>query len=160
MWRMCVVWDRTRTICAFATVLLLTNLGLNIANFVVIPQYGRNFEEPSNLLPSENLKDSEVIDTYGGSYVGLASAFVSLASNLCATMLVGTKFWYVIHAFSSLLSGPLTWQQVAQEASHEISPPQHTSHIGRACHGTSRGFWSHIYLHMGNQPSVHVVAQC
>ncbi|KZV67780.1 hypothetical protein PENSPDRAFT_41969 [Peniophora sp. CONT] len=74
LWRMCVVWDRT-------------------LNFLVIPQYSRNFEEPSHLLPTENLKDSEIIDTFGGTYVGLASAFVSLASNLCATILVGTKFW-------------------------------------------------------------------
>ena len=82
---------------AFCVALLVVTLGLNIANVGInardwLVQVHESYA--SSIVPS-NGKDSEFILTYGGTPIGLAAAFISLASNLCATMLVGVKAWYV-----------------------------------------------------------------
>ncbi|KZV60525.1 hypothetical protein PENSPDRAFT_593945 [Peniophora sp. CONT] len=86
LWRMCAVWENARPVIAFGAALLITTLVLNINNI--------------------NANDSEIIPTYGAQYVGLAAAFVSLASNLCATILVGIKAWY---AMTTLISKHLRY---------------------------------------------------
>lgn len=92
LWRMCIVWERARFVYAFGGVFLVAILGLNIANIVgnacgIFGDYGGS---------GYNYQDSEVVSTYGTNAVGLAAAFISLASNFCATMLVAIKAWYVI----------------------------------------------------------------
>ena len=88
LWRMCVVWERAWPVLAFAAALLITTLGLNIANIVS----QADFE--ATLKVTYNEQDSETLPTYGQTSIGLAAAFVSLTSNLCATALVGLKAWY------------------------------------------------------------------
>ncbi|KZV66946.1 hypothetical protein PENSPDRAFT_654467 [Peniophora sp. CONT] len=90
IWRMCVVWDRARPVLAFGSALLVTTLGLNIANIVVNARVRLDISASQI---HENDHDTEIISTYGGNYLGLAAAFISLGSNLCATMLVGIKAW-------------------------------------------------------------------
>ncbi|KZV59879.1 hypothetical protein PENSPDRAFT_376882 [Peniophora sp. CONT] len=86
LWRMYVVWNRARPILAFGIAAFVTVLGLNIANIVGVAD-SRVFRGVVNL------KDSEFFVIYGITSIGLAAAFVSLASNLCATALVGLKIW-------------------------------------------------------------------
>ena len=88
LWRMCVIWEYKRWTIAFATLLVITTLALNIANISFI---GRAlFQEGSENIFT-NTRDSEILITYGLSDIGLAAAFVSLASNFSATVLVGLK---------------------------------------------------------------------
>ncbi|KZV60077.1 hypothetical protein PENSPDRAFT_694595 [Peniophora sp. CONT] len=89
LWRMCVVWDRARPAVIFAATVLVTTLALNIANIVVIAAGLRagKFDDAT-----VNSKDTEFITTYGGTTIGLAAAFISLASNLCATILGSVKY--------------------------------------------------------------------
>ncbi|KZV59878.1 hypothetical protein PENSPDRAFT_760281 [Peniophora sp. CONT] len=92
LWRMCAVWERARTIFAFGAAMLVTTLGLNIAN--IVEQASLRLRHGQTLSGvTYNTKDFEVIVTYGSTSIGLAAAFVSLASNLCATALVGLKIW-------------------------------------------------------------------
>ena len=91
LWRMCVVWDRARSVRILSAALLVATLGLNIANIVVLERITVN----SRWFRVKNHRDSEIISTYGLTPIGLAAAFVSLASNFCATGLVGIKAWCV-----------------------------------------------------------------
>ncbi|VDC02727.1 unnamed protein product [Peniophora sp. CBMAI 1063] len=90
LWRMFVVWDRVRPVLALGATLIATTVGLNLAN-IVINSRGRFaiYNEDHY----ENVHNTEVMATYGGNYVGLAAAFLSLMSNLSATVLVGIKFY-------------------------------------------------------------------
>ncbi|KZV60666.1 hypothetical protein PENSPDRAFT_759891 [Peniophora sp. CONT] len=87
LWRMCIVWNRSRPIVAFAMVLLLAALGVNIANIASV------VFDPRDISVNNGLTDLEPIPVYDESSVGLAAAFMSLMSNLCATFLVGFKAW-------------------------------------------------------------------
>lgn len=91
LWRMCAVWENARPVIAFGASLLITTLVLNVNNIVIAAP-----EDTGLTFTAENTNDSEIIPTYGAQYVGLAAAFVSLASNLCATILVGIKAWYAM----------------------------------------------------------------
>ncbi|VDC05459.1 unnamed protein product [Peniophora sp. CBMAI 1063] len=86
LWRMCVVWDRNKPVIVFGVTLLVTTLGLNIVNIV-------HTTRDSISESTFNDKDTEFVGTFGTNSVGLAAAFLSLASNLCATILVGIKAW-------------------------------------------------------------------
>lgn len=105
LWRMCVVWERARPALAFAAVLLITILGLNVTNIVVLERSFVDFPVSSAI--TFNPLDLENTPTYGATSIGIAAAFVSLASNVCATALVASKAWYdlVTHGNSSLYSG-------------------------------------------------------
>lgn len=92
LWRMCVVWGNARIAIAFGAVLLATALGLNITNIIASARE----ELLGSISGPQKIDDVELISTYGTQYVGLAAAFVSLAGNLCATMLVGVKAWYAM----------------------------------------------------------------
>ena len=94
LWRMCVVWERARSVRIFSAALLVATLGLNIANIVVI----KRIMVDSHGFRARNSRDSEIISTYGLTPIGLAAAFVSLASNFTATALVGFRFWCVMYA--------------------------------------------------------------
>ncbi|VDB93779.1 unnamed protein product [Peniophora sp. CBMAI 1063] len=89
LWRMFVVWDRARPALALGVAFLSAILGLNIANFVGTARgvYGDFGGSGYNYL------DLEIVYTFGTNPVGLAAAFVSLASNFCATVLVAIKAW-------------------------------------------------------------------
>lgn len=100
LWRMCIVWDRARSVCAFAAAVLVTTAVLNIANIAVLQG---TLLSPDFKLPKDFV-NSWSVTTYGGTSVGLAAAFLSLASNLCATMLVGLKAWYAIHTLAFVYS--------------------------------------------------------
>ena len=93
---MCVVWERALPVFVFGSALLVTTLGLNIANIVE----QTTLHTSNGVVP--NYQDTENIPTYGETSIGLAAAFVSLASNLCATVLVGVKTWYDKLALSDL----------------------------------------------------------
>ncbi|KZV60075.1 hypothetical protein PENSPDRAFT_760203 [Peniophora sp. CONT] len=97
LWRMSVVWNRARPVVVFGAMLLITMFGLNVANIVAQAGFLATPEIPLNI------KDSEVIPTYGETSFGLAAVFVSLASNLFATMLVWTKIWLHRRRLSSHL---------------------------------------------------------
>ena len=98
LWRMCVVWGRTRPICAFAAILLLTTLGFNMADIVLITRKFVTYDASTSSNGSTAITGSGIITAYGRSDAGLAAAFLSLmlASNICATLLVGIKTWYVV----------------------------------------------------------------
>ncbi|VDC03301.1 unnamed protein product [Peniophora sp. CBMAI 1063] len=87
LWRMCVVWDRARPMLVMSAILLVTTLGLNIANIV-----GEAHGSVGGAI-IYNYADTELVPTYGQSFIGLATVFISMASNLFATTLVGIKFW-------------------------------------------------------------------
>ena len=89
LWRMCVVWNRSWRVLILGAALLVTTLGLNIANILSQENIVIGGEQGGL-----NNKDTEAIAIYGQTSVGLAAAFVSLSSNLCATVLVGVKAWY------------------------------------------------------------------
>lgn len=90
LWCMCVVWGRARPVLIFGAALLVTTSGLNIAN--MIAQAGIQARRGI----AYNGQDSEIIVTYGETSIGLAAAFMSLTSNLCATAIVGLKAWYAV----------------------------------------------------------------
>lgn len=88
LWRMCVVWGKSRPILVFASLLLVLTCVFNVTNIIESANQLGWFAVIG--LPSEG--DTELITTtYGGSNVGLATAFLSLVSNSCATILVGVK---------------------------------------------------------------------
>lgn len=91
LWRMCVVWDKTRSVYVFAAVSLFTTFGLNVANVVATASF----------VAAAPIFDKEIVPTYGGTSVGLVTVFVSLTSNLCATMLVAVKVWYAVYCSDS-----------------------------------------------------------
>ncbi|KZV60428.1 hypothetical protein PENSPDRAFT_760003 [Peniophora sp. CONT] len=88
LWRMCLVWERARPVVALGAGLIAATLGVNITSSVVI---ARRLLDPTPV--TENNSDWALLFSYGTKYVGLAGAFMSLASNLCATVLVGVKAW-------------------------------------------------------------------
>ncbi|VDC02724.1 unnamed protein product [Peniophora sp. CBMAI 1063] len=90
LWRMSIVWERSRPVVILAAALITTTLGLNITNLI---RNSRNRDVVYNGQIYDNVHDTEVVSTYGGDSVGLAAAFLSLASNLCATILVGVRVW-------------------------------------------------------------------
>ena len=83
---MIVVWQKARFAVALSLILAATTTALCIANLVDI----------SNPL----FFDSPLYNWNGqGGYfgelkLGLATLFMSLVSNVCATLLVGLKVWY------------------------------------------------------------------
>lgn len=91
LWRMYVVWDRARPVLVLGAAFLLAILGLNIAN---ITEDARVQLVAYTAGIAENKHDTEIISIYGASLLGLLTAFVSLACNLCATTLVGVRVWY------------------------------------------------------------------
>ena len=100
LWRMCAVWNGMRYVVALGTALLVSTLSLNIANIVGVARR----ELDVFLVPTagfkENIQDTEIVSTYGANSIGLAAAFVSLASNFTATALVGFRFWCAIYIVS------------------------------------------------------------
>ena len=104
LWRMHVVWNRSRPVLALAAVLLLATLGLNVAN--IISSVRNPVRVYVNIGSHENVDDTEDIPTYGYTRIGLIAAFMSLISNLSATTLVGIKVWYASitsHSYSQVL---------------------------------------------------------
>ncbi|KZV65165.1 hypothetical protein PENSPDRAFT_704516, partial [Peniophora sp. CONT] len=91
LWRMCVVWDKKRPALAFSTLLVVSTLALNIANIVLIAI--TTIRHKGSFILSNNRDSEQIFAIYGSNTIGLAAAFVSLASNLCATMFVGLKAW-------------------------------------------------------------------
>ncbi|KZV67784.1 hypothetical protein PENSPDRAFT_754672 [Peniophora sp. CONT] len=90
LWRMCVVWDKSRPVLAFSAALLVTALGVNVANIVRSATVNLGIDNGI----AANGKASKInLTSYGGNVIGLAAAFVSLGSNASATLLVGIKFW-------------------------------------------------------------------
>ena len=87
---MCIVWGKTRSACALAIALLVVNAGLNVVDVVLVIRGLVFFKSP----PRTRFG---TLSKYGQSWIGVAAAFfaVSMASNLCATLLVGLKAWYV-----------------------------------------------------------------
>ena len=82
---MCTIWEKARFAVVLSAVLVVTTAILAIFNVVGL---GRLVDGGP-----ENALDSEVLPTFGETTVGLAAAFMSLASNACATGLVGLKAW-------------------------------------------------------------------
>ena len=85
LWRMCTVWDKRRFTITLSVVLVVTTTALAIANLVGLSGIAGG--------GTGNLLDSEVLPTFGDNSIGLATAFMSLASNVCATVLVALKAW-------------------------------------------------------------------
>ncbi|VDC06863.1 unnamed protein product [Peniophora sp. CBMAI 1063] len=84
LWRMCVVWKNKRPILVFAVGLALVTLALNIVNVVVTAD---NNGYQNKFLVQQN------VPVFSETILGIMAAFISLASNACATMLVGIKVW-------------------------------------------------------------------
>ena len=80
---------------------MLASSDTNIANIVS----QADFE--ATLKVTYNEQDTETLPTYGQTSIGLAAAFVSLTSNLCATALVGIKAWYVTMSAGFSYQNPL-----------------------------------------------------
>ena len=85
---MCAVWSNSRIVLAFAAVAALGTSALNIANLIWLSATQKDV-----FSASVSTTDTEVVPIYGLSHVSLAAAFISLASNVCATFLVGLKAW-------------------------------------------------------------------
>ena len=111
LWRMCVVWENSRPIIFCAMALLVTTLGLNIANIAGIEGNAAGAAVISSVCVT-NFQDSELLSTYGENSIGLAAAFVSLASNIIATTLVGFKVWCVTDM--PVISSQFTFRVSAQ----------------------------------------------
>ena len=95
LWRMCVVWSNALPLLALSGALIVATCTLNVANIVAIgsesPYVDVGFAP--NIQNSFNAKNIGPASTYGAQNVGLAAAFLSLTSNLCATILVGVRAW-------------------------------------------------------------------
>ncbi|KZV72060.1 hypothetical protein PENSPDRAFT_375554 [Peniophora sp. CONT] len=91
LWRMCIIWDRKRTVVIFAAILAATTVALNIVNAVYI--WDADHFRPSAASITTDTTNSEIIPTFGASSIGVAAAFTSLASNVSATALIGWKAW-------------------------------------------------------------------
>lgn len=79
LWRMYIVWDKSRLVLALAVLLSVTTFALNVANIVQIRQ------DNDGILRHQTSEETRV---------GIAVVFMSLVSNACATLLVGVKVWY------------------------------------------------------------------
>ncbi|KZV60388.1 hypothetical protein PENSPDRAFT_694313 [Peniophora sp. CONT] len=88
LWRMCVVWDNSRPAIIFGVLLAVMSLALNVANLIA---------EGSNIIVHLGVEDpfdfTEYSPAYDTTALGFFSGFASLASNLCATCIVGWKAW-------------------------------------------------------------------
>ena len=87
---MYAVWNRKWPALACGITLLVATLSLNLANIV---SNARGQLAAYNSGVSQNSKDTEIVSTYGGSHLGLVAAFMSLASNIWATLLVAFRVW-------------------------------------------------------------------
>lgn len=90
LWRMRVVWNKARSVTVLAAALLATTVALNLANIIVVARMGST----KDIVGNDNNESGPI---YDGSAVGLVAAFVSLASNFCATIIVGIRAWYLIN---------------------------------------------------------------
>ncbi|KZV66929.1 hypothetical protein PENSPDRAFT_636336 [Peniophora sp. CONT] len=90
LWRVWIVWNKARPVFILGAAVLITTFGLNIAS--IATDAGLTLHGDSRRV-SYNDNDSETFVIYGETSIGLAAAFVSLASNLCATALVALKIW-------------------------------------------------------------------
>ncbi|KZV71083.1 hypothetical protein PENSPDRAFT_540398, partial [Peniophora sp. CONT] len=93
MWRMCVVWNNTRLVLSLATAVILAILGLSIAYLIRLA----GSHQALTSADKQNDSESDPIHSLGAvaglGSIGLASVFMSLVSNLFATVLVGFKAW-------------------------------------------------------------------
>lgn len=80
-----VVSSQNRRVLGLPTFLIASTLGLNMSNFIQLTPGGNH----SRVLV--NHADPEAIPIFGIHSAGLAAVFMSLASNLCATVVVGLK---------------------------------------------------------------------
>ncbi|VDB98898.1 unnamed protein product [Peniophora sp. CBMAI 1063] len=87
LWRVCAVWDRKRSILRLSAALIIATIGLNLVNIIDTAILHTSWGTPGST-DYEN-----IVEIYGQSPVGLAAVFMSLASNICATTLVGFKVW-------------------------------------------------------------------
>ncbi|KZV65250.1 hypothetical protein PENSPDRAFT_551744, partial [Peniophora sp. CONT] len=95
LWRMCIVWDKSRWTLALAAGLSLVTFALNVTNIVRV----RHLDLVPNI-DFPRIEDTEVFATFGQTTIGLAAAFMSLSSNVCATVLVGAKAWMLKNQLS------------------------------------------------------------
>ncbi|KZV65336.1 hypothetical protein PENSPDRAFT_689969 [Peniophora sp. CONT] len=84
LWRTYIVWDRSRRVLIFAATLILVTSCMTIANIIVVA---------GELGIPTNYKDEERVITFGQNQLGLATVYLSLASNVCATSLVALRIW-------------------------------------------------------------------
>ncbi|KZV67783.1 hypothetical protein PENSPDRAFT_653796 [Peniophora sp. CONT] len=93
LWRMYIVWNKAFVALALGAALLVTSLGLSFVNILGVAGIQFGTYNTTDFGPV-NADDSEDLPTYGVLSVGIAAAFMSLAINLCATILVGlVRVW-------------------------------------------------------------------
>lgn len=138
MW---IVWDKARFTLILSIAFVLTTAALAIANLMELAGLSAG-------LSTGNKLDSEVIPTFGDNSIGLAAAFMSLASNVCATGLVGLKVWYG-NANRSCWSQRLKAVQVPQKGFGKGSAFVQSKHKDRAHYGTARRLGSRVHCYLG-----------
>ncbi|VDB91302.1 unnamed protein product [Peniophora sp. CBMAI 1063] len=84
LWRTYIVWDKSRCILLFAAALVFTTTSMILANIVALA---------SSLDTLLTYFDEERVATFGKTQFGIAALYLSLASNLCATILVAARVW-------------------------------------------------------------------
>ena len=117
LWRMCAVWGGARPALGLAGALLVATFALNLGNVIVET---RAYLGHDSAGVNYNIYDSANFTTYGGNYIGIAAALVSLASNLCATVLVGVKVWFVFHGTIALCQSHSSCTRMHRESSIQL----------------------------------------
>ncbi|KZV68251.1 hypothetical protein PENSPDRAFT_754282 [Peniophora sp. CONT] len=97
LWRMCIAWNNKRPAIAFGALLITAILALNIGSIraLVMVPYGDLAYDVRQGYNHADLTQyaASLANPYHSNHIGLAAAFLSLASNFCATALVGVKAW-------------------------------------------------------------------
>lgn len=143
LWRMCIVWDKSRWTIALAAGLSLVSFALNVTN---IRQIRGSDPFPNNALT--RVEDKESFATFGQTTIGLAAAFMSLFSNVCATVLVGAKTWYVASRTSSTQDAHDHYQD-AQRPIGRASSCEKPSDFCTTRHGAPCGLRNCLHCYLG-----------
>ena len=87
LWRMCIVWDRTRLIVIFAGIMTFLNTLFPLLSVLAPRCFGFYDALPTTPMLQEK-------SVYGSQNVASSvAAFMSLSCNVCATALVGLRVW-------------------------------------------------------------------
>jgi len=96
LWRACVVWKKNKYIVTFSVFLVIATAAFCAVNIIVIA-------------PAQDGTLSETVydqPAFSDTAYGSAALFMSLVSNMCATLLIGYKAWrHRLRFRDSVLSG-------------------------------------------------------
>ncbi|VDC04918.1 unnamed protein product [Peniophora sp. CBMAI 1063] len=95
LWRMCIVWEKRRTVLILSAALLCSTTILSAVNLAQVIQITHNIStDPSSSLSQELTRDPQKELMFGYHRIGIVTVLISsLVSNVTATSMIAYKTW-------------------------------------------------------------------